>query len=306
MYSFFKCRLSNQFKLAIYLFVITGIINQNLFAQRKMERLGRGVVAVRTGAASVFISWRLLGTEPAGLAFNIYRGSVKVNANPITGATNYTDASANTTEPYKVVPVLNGVEQTAFPTGTATVWAKQFMQVPLSIPPGGTTPLGETYTYNANDAGVGDLDGDGEYEIVLKWDPSNSKDNSQSGYTGNVIIDAYRLDGTRLWSIDLGKNIRAGAHYTQFLVYDFDSDGKAEMVCKTADGTTDGTGVLIGSATADYRNTSGYVLSGPEYLTVFNGMTGAAMSTTNYLPAVEPCQAGAIIMATGLTGLLPV
>jgi len=206
-------------------------------------------------------SWRLLGTEPSGLAFNIYPGSVKVNANPITGATNYTDASATTTEPYKVVPVLNGVEQTAYPTGTATVWSKQFMQVPLSIPPGGTTPSGETYTYNANDASVGDLDGHGEYEIILKWDPSNSKDNSQSGYTGNVIIDAYKLDGTRLWRIDLGKNIRAGAHYTQFLVYDFDSDGKAEMVCKTADGTTDGAGIIIGSATADYRNTSGYVLS---------------------------------------------
>ncbi len=277
-------RYGKQIMLAICLAIVSGI-GQNLLAQRKMERLNRGVVAVRTSATNVFISWRLLGTEPSNLAFNIYRGAVKINSAPITGATNYTDGGAIATDVYKVVPVLNNIEQINYPTGTATVWAKQFMQIPLMIPPAGITPSGEAYTYNANDASVGDLDGDGEYEIILKWDPSNSKDNSQSGYTGNVYIDAYKLNGTRLWRIDLGRNIRAGAHYTQFLVYDFDSDGKAEMACKTADGTTDATGVIIGNPSADYRNTAGYVLSGPEFLTVFNGMTGAAMATTNYLPA---------------------
>jgi hypothetical protein len=141
------------------------------------------------------------------------------------------------------------------------------------------------YTYSANDVSVGDLDGDGQYELVLKWDPSNSKDNSQSGYTGNVFIDAYKLNGTRLWRIDLGRNIRAGQHYTQFQVFDYDGDGKAEVVMKTADGTRSGTGQLIGSSTADYRNSAGYVLSGPEFLTVFNGQTGAAMATTDYVPA---------------------
>lgn len=140
------------------------------------------------------------------------------------------------------------------------------------------------YTYHANDASVGDLDGDGEYEIVLKWDPSNAKDNSQSGYTGNVFLDGYELDGTRKWRIDLGRNIRAGAHYTQFLVYDFDGDGKAEIVCKTADGTVDGAGVKIGDASADHRNTSGYILKGPEFLTVFSGDTGKALSTIDYVP----------------------
>ena len=129
------------------------------------------------------------------------------------------------------------------------------------------------------------MDGDGEYEIVLKWDPSNSKDNSQSGYTGNVFLDAYKLNGTRLWRIDLGKNIRAGAHYTQFIVYDLDGDGRAEISCKTADGTVDGAGQTIGSASADYRNSAGYILSGPEFLTVFDGVTGAALHTMNYSPA---------------------
>ncbi len=126
--------------------------------------------------------------------------------------------------------------------------------------------------------------GIGEYEIVLKGDPSNAKDNSQSGYTGNVFLDGYELDGTRKWLIDLGRNIRAGAHYTQFIVYDFDGDGKAEIVCKTADGTVDGTGVKIGDASADHRNTRGYILNGPEFLTVFSGNTGKALSTIDYVP----------------------
>ena len=150
--------------------------------------------------------------------------------------------------------------------------------------PAGGTVHGSSYTYEANDASVGDLDGDGRYEIVLKWEPTNAKDNSQSGYTGPVLIDAYELDGTLLWRINLGINIRAGAHYTQFQVYDYDGDGRAEVAMKTADGTRDGTGAVIGSANADYRNSSGYVLSGPEYLTVFDGRTGRALDTVDYVP----------------------
>jgi rhamnogalacturonan endolyase len=147
------------------------------------------------------------------------------------------------------------------------------------------TPVGEAYTYRANDASVGDLDGDGEYEIVLKWDPSNQKDNSQSGYTGEVFVDAYKLDGTLLWRISLGRNIRAGAHYTQFMVYDFDGDGKAEVAMKTADGTTDARGTVIGDPAADYRTVNGYVLSGPEFLTMFDGASGKALATIDYVPA---------------------
>lgn len=251
-------------------------------AQRKMEKLNRGTVAVRVNSSEVFLSWRLMGTEPATTSFNIYRDGVKINATPITGATNYKH-STTTNGTYLVKAVINNVEESN--SVEATVWAQQYKQIPIQQPAGGTTPDAVAYTYTANDASVGDLDGDGEYEIILKWDPTNSKDNSQSGYTGNVYLDAYKINGTRLWRIDLGINIRAGAHYTQFLVYDFDSDGKAEVACKTADGTKDGIGMVIGNATADHRNSNGYVLSGAEYLTVFNGLTGAAMDTKNYTPA---------------------
>ncbi|WP_095206155.1 rhamnogalacturonan lyase [Paenibacillus sp. O199] len=249
---------------------------------RQMEFLDRGVVAVKTGTG-VFVSWRLLGTEGSNVSFNVYRDGTKVNASPITNSTNLQDTSGTSSSKYTVRAVVSGTEQAA--SAAASVWGNNYLSVPLSVPAGGTTPDGVAYTYSANDASAGDVDGDGEYELIVKWDPSNSKDNSQSGYTGEVFIDAYKLNGTRLWRISLGKNIRAGAHYTQFMVYDLDGDGKAEVAMKTADGTKDGTGVVIGDASKDYRNSSGYVLSGPEFLTIFNGQTGKALSTVNYEPA---------------------
>jgi len=252
------------------------------YAQYQMEYLNRGVVAVSQGGSKVFVSWRWLGNENEGITFNLYRNGTKVNSTPIT-VCNYTDNAGSATASYMVKAIIGGVEQA--PSEAVTPWDKPYKAIPLNIPPAGKTPKGESYTYSPNDCSVGDVDGDGVYEIFVKWDPSNSKDNSQKGYTGNVYIDCYKQDGTFLWRIDLGKNIRAGAHYTQFLVYDFDGDGLAEMACKTADGTKDGKGVVIGSSTADYRNSSGYVLSGPEFLTVFNGKTGAAMATANYTPA---------------------
>lgn len=265
---------------------------------RYVENLNRGIVAVRNATSNVYVGWRLLGTDDPSIAFNVYRSygtaaPVKRNATPITSSTNFVDTGVafTTTVNYFVRPVINNVEQVASETFSlvANTPIRQYLNVPLQIPAGGTTPASENYSYNANDASVGDLDGDGDYEIVLKWDPSNSKDNSQSGYTGNVYVDAYTLEGTRLWRIDLGRNIRAGAHYTQFIVYDLDSDGKAEVAMKTAPGTIDGVGnnVLMNSddPNADYRNTSGYILSGPEYLTVFDGQTGSARNTVAFEPA---------------------
>ncbi|MFC4307895.1 carbohydrate-binding protein [Steroidobacter flavus] len=263
-------------------------------SQAQMERLSRGVVAVRSSSSQVYVGWRLFGIDLSAIAFNVYRSTAGgaatlLNGTPITASTNFVDTSAPATQAntYFVRPVLNGVEQanSASFTLPANAATQQHLQIPLQIPAGGTTPSGEAYTYTANDLSIGDLDGDGEYEYVLKWDPTNAKDNSQSGYTGNVYLDAYELNGTRLWRIDLGRNIRAGAHYTQFIVYDLDGDGRAEVAVKTADGTRSGTGQVIGSSSADYRNSSGYVLSGPEFLTIFNGQNGAILATTNYVPA---------------------
>jgi rhamnogalacturonan endolyase len=244
--------------------------------------LDRGVVAVAT-SNGVFVSWRMLGTEADNVAYNVYRNGIKLTASPIANSTNYVDTAGNTTATYRVAAVVGGVEQPV--SNASAVWAQQYLTVKLQRPAGGTTPDGVAYDYSPNDVSVGDVDGDGSYELFVKWDPSNSKDNSQSGYTGNVFVDAYKLDGTRLWRIDLGRNIRAGAHYTQFIVYDLDGDGKAELAMKTGDGTIDGAGTVIGNASADHRNSTGYILSGPEYLTVFNGLTGKAMATTAYVPA---------------------
>jgi rhamnogalacturonan endolyase len=261
--------------------------------KRYMENLGRAMVAINQGDGKVYVGWRMLGTDPDELAFNLYRSTggaspVKLNNQPITQRTNWVDEAVDLSQAnsYFVRPVLDGQEQAASDPFMlqANAPVKQYISIPLQVPSGGTTPDGVTYTYHANDCSVGDLDGDGEYEIVLKWDPSNSKDNANDGYTGNVFLDAYKQNGTLMWRIDLGINIRAGAHYTQFIVYDLDSDGKAELACKTADGTVDGLGNFIGDADADYRNTAGRILSGPEFLTIFDGRTGAALATVNYIP----------------------
>ncbi|MBO3734937.1 rhamnogalacturonan lyase family protein [Glycomyces niveus] len=245
-----------------------------------MEDLGRGVTVVPSGGGSL-VSWRLLGTDTASTAFNVYRNGTLLNGSPITGATNYLDAGGSGT--YTVAAVNGGT--VGAPSGAEAVFnSSGYRDVPIQRPAGGTTPSGEAYTYSANDMSVGDLDGDGQYEYLVKWDPSNAKDNSQSGYTGNVYIDAYRLNGQRLWRIDLGRNIRAGAHYTQFQVYDYDSDGDAEIAMKTADATVSGTGQVVGNAGADHRNSGGYILTGPEYLTIFNGANGAILDTIDYQP----------------------
>lgn len=243
--------------------------------------LDRGLAAVKVDGG-VYLSWRLLGTDPFDLGFNVYRDGVKINSAPIVSSTNYLDPEGAPEANYCITAVIDGVEVEQ--SETTAVLPQAYIAIPLEPPPGGRTPDRVSYSYTANDASAADLDGDGQYEIILKWDPTNAKDNAHSGYTGNVYLDAYKLDGTRLWRIDLGHNIRAGAHYTQFMVYDFDGDGKAELAVKTADGTVDGVGNVIGDPTADYRNSSGYVLAGPEYLTMFDGETGAALATIEYIP----------------------
>lgn len=247
----------------------------------QVERLGRGVVAQAT-AAGVLVNWRLLGTEPAGVRFNVYRDGRRITREP-QALTNLVDQAGHADSLYSVRAVIDGREQAASPA--TAPWRQPYLRVPLHKPAGGTTPDGVAYSYQMNDGAPADLDGDGEYELVVKWQPTNAKDNSQRGHTGPTLVDAYKLDGTRLWRIDLGRNIRAGAHYTQIVAYDLDGDGRAEVMMKTADGTVDGQGRVIGDAQADHRNATGYVLAGPEWITVFNGLTGAAMATADYVPA---------------------
>jgi hypothetical protein len=206
----------------------------------QLELLDRGLVAAAT-SEGVFLSWRFLGNEATGHSehgltganFNVYRDGQRIAT--VTDSTNYLDPAGAGTSTYRVDAVVSGAEVDA--SSEVAPWATAATEIPLNKPADGVTPVGEAYTYSANDMSVGDVDGDGQYEYIVKWDPSNSKDVSQIGYTGNVFLDAYEADGTQLWRIDLGVNIRAGAHYTQFPVYDFDGDGRAELMVKTAPGT---------------------------------------------------------------------
>ncbi len=299
---------------------------------RQMEQLDRGLIAVRSDTSQVYVGWRLLGNDPADVAFNLYRSTgggaaVKLNSTPLTQTTDFVDTTADLSQAntYFARPVIGGVEQADSESYTlaASSPVQQYLNIPLQVPPseaiqlppGSLTPpsstdinpdTGEPYgssgqdqftvTYTANDASVGDLDGDGQYEIILKWEPTNASPAGFNEFTGNTIYDAYRLDGTHLWRINLGVNIRSAAAYASFLVYDFDGDGRSELVARTAPGTIDGQGnyvILPGDdPNADYRDPYtgvgdgfGGVNTGPEYLTVFDGLTGAELQTVSYEPA---------------------
>ena len=224
------------------------LFSAHAMAQRQMENLTRGVVAIKNSDGEVYVGWRLFGTDPESIKFNVYRmqgdeKSIRLNATPLAKSTNFIDRTANADRSiqYYVRPVVGGKELTA--SKPVPLWEREFLEIPIQ-------PIDE---YRPGDASIADLDGDGEYEIVLHQ-TSRGRDNSHSGLTGSPIIDAYELDGKHLWRIDLGKNIREGQHYTQLMVYDLDGDGKAEVACKTADGTSDGTGKIIGDPTKDWRN----------------------------------------------------
>lgn len=248
--------------------------------QRYSENLDRGLIAVMADGYG-FISWRWQGYESLDTKYNLYKNGEKVNAEPMS-LTNYTDINAKSGDKYQVAPVVNGTEGEK--CAEVELLDNAYFDVPIQKPEDGEIN-GETYTYSASDASAADLDGDGEMEIILKWDPSNGKDAAQVGFTGECIIDAYKLDGTRLWRINMGKNIRAGAHDTQFMVYDFDGDGAAEMVCRTADGTVAGDGTVIGDADKDYAALNdGKNLTGPLYLTAFKGTDGSIIDTVDYDP----------------------
>lgn len=287
-------------------FGLMGLVVSGATKPRQMELLNRGVVATPEDGGKAFVSWRLFGNDPDNIAFNLYRATgnaaaVKLNSQPIDGPTWFLDENVDSSKEYTyyVRPVIKGKEKEASAPYKLVANALPYISIPLKTPQG----------YSANDASVGDVDGDGEYEIIVHM-TGRSIDNAFSGVGSEPIFQAYRMDGTFLWEINLGINIREGAHYTQFMVYDFDGDGKAEMICKTADGTKDGLGNVIGDPNADWREpagtflptrdrtgstrdaegnmvagTEGRIMSGPEYLTVFEGATGRAICTVDYLSA---------------------
>ena len=258
--------------------------------QYPAEQINRGAVIMLAGRAP-YLSWRSLASDSEDMYFDVYRDGQKVNTEPITNTTDFKDLKGAMTKSYTIKAMVGDEVVEEF---SPMKWNAS-QTIDLNRPDGGIAPDGSEYTYEPNDCSVGDVDGDGDYELIVKWYPTNAKDNSQSGYTGNTIMDCYEFDGTQLWRIDLGINIRSGAHYTQFMVYDFDGDGKAEMICKTAPGTVDGTGKYVNevatldeiknaSNTKDWRVSGGRINGGQEWLTVFNGETGAAIHTIYYNP----------------------
>jgi rhamnogalacturonan endolyase len=292
-------------------------------APRWMEALDRGAVAVPAKDGGILVNWRLLATDAPKTEFDVYRDGKKINARPLGGGTNIVDKDGTPRSTYVVKTLAKGkLVASSKPVG---VWNEGYLNIPIQPPEGGVTASGEGYSYTAHEASVGDLDGDGQYEIILKWDPAqtdpatlpyihptNARDNAFHGYTGNVYLDAYTLAGKRLWRIDLGRNIRAGAHYTQFQVFDYDGDGCAELAVRTSDGTIDGTGKVLGDPKADWREKGGEtpstdrtgglvkadgtmvaplqgrILKGPEFLTIFDGLSGKALASEPYWPQRGP------------------
>ena len=260
------------------------------------EKLSRGLIGIPT-EEGMYFSWRMTLEDAAGLQFDLYRSSgggaeVKLNKEPIDRTSDFLDRTVDYT--------VDNRWTLKATTGEVAIWTRlkgeernPYLSIPVCKPEDGEI-AGESFTYTANDCSVGDLDGDGEYEIILKWSPSNSKRPPQRGFTGNTYLDAYKMDGRRLWRIDLGPNVRSGAATTNFLVFDFDGDGCAEICCKTGDGTVDGLGHRIGDAQADWRTwdkkspTYGKIVNGPEYLTVFEGRTGKELDSKEYIPTRYP------------------
>jgi rhamnogalacturonan endolyase len=244
---------------------------------RFMEKLTRGLVAVKSGSG-YFLSWRLFGTEQGSdIAFNVYKGTAKLNSAPITNATCYLDNGGGSGD-YSVKAVVGGAEQEASPVEYNL--SNSYISIPLQNSSG----------YSAGDCSCGDLNGDGQYEIVVKEEKS-PKDNAYPGVSGSTKLAAYTLAGKFMWRIEVGVNIREGAHYTQFMVYDLDGDGIAEVAIKTAPGTKDGTGSYLKTGpaagadnTVNLVNADGKILTGPEWYTIFNGKTGAELVTVEYKP----------------------
>ena len=297
----YKCDVTYQDKIAVYnvkdangeaVFVFSVIFKVTYRTPKpEAKTLNRGLISINlsaSGSTGNLISWRYREADNNQVKFKLYKGNASKQSTALNGGnyiyekTNFRDTSGNTANYYKLE--VYDLEDNLIETEVSgKTWANQSMEITTSTPVD-TRGLGATYT--PNDATFCDMDGDGEYEIVVKWEPSNSKDAASNGVTSDTYIDCYKMDGTQLWRINIGPNLRAGAHTTPFLCWDFDSDGYGEMMCKTAPGTVDGEGnyVIMGDddPTKSWLNSRGKPDDGPEYLTVFDGLTGAELATVSY------------------------
>ena len=252
------------------------------------EKLNRAPVAVKT-SQGILVSWRYLAAD-GDATFSVYRNGTEI-ATGISTKTNYLDADGKAGDTYKVVSSKGG-------EATCKAWSSMYTTIELERPKAVKDINGvSTGRYRPDDATVADVDGDGDYELILKWMPDNQRDSgANKGSASPTYLYCYEMDGTLKWKVDIGFNIRSGNHTVQFVVYDMDGDGKAEMLCKTAPGSTDGLGKYVSEAATDATikacdntqndvNSNGLVVKGEEFLTVFNGETGAAMHTIWYSPS---------------------
>ena len=272
--------------------MVLGVVAMTAQAQTgngtmQQEKLGRAPVAVRT-SKGVLVSWRSLKADAPTLGFDVYRGTTKLTPSPITTSTNFMDEGGEAGAVYTI-------KSTTGEEFTTKAWDNMYTTIAVNRPPATKDASGGlTGRYRPDDISIGDVNGDGEFEMIIKWFPDNQRDSGKDGKASPTYLTCNRMDGTQLWRINLGHNIRSGNHTMTFLVYDFDGDGKAEMICRTAAGSIDGTGKYVSEAGADdikatdntktYQNSKGYVTGGEEFLTVFNGQTGAAMHTIWYRP----------------------
>lgn len=251
--------------------------------ERQMENLSRGLTAV-PGDGGTLVSWRFLGTDSKDLYYNLYRNGERINGAPLN-ASNYFDAGAPAGAEYMLCEVVNGVE-----TGrkvTAKAWDKEYITIPVK----------EREGYIIDDGAIGDLDGDGEYEYIIRRTPTNMDTKTRTLYP---LIEAYKQDGTHMWTIDVGPN-EINEVDINFLVYDMDGDGKAEMIMRSFEGTVDGAGNAVGDVNGDgitdySKNETNlaifkdrqYIVSTPEFLSVYDGVTGAEKDRTDLQPMKEP------------------
>ena len=272
----------NKMRKIYFLTVVMLLMNMSIVvAQRHMENLDRGLVAVKVNTG-VFVSWRTQGYEWYDVTYNLYRDGSKINSEPLE-VSNYQDDAGTINSEYSVAAIIKGVVQEPCPV--VKPLSNQYLEIPMVTRPAG---------YEVNDATAADLDGDGEYEIIVKriihdWTVEA---------TQFAFFEAYKMDGTLMWEINVGPNIMSSsAVEINIAAFDFDEDGKAEVFMRTSEGTIFGDGTEIGDTDGDnitnYRYSvvqSGnmeYMQEGPEFLSLINGETGAELDRVDFIPRIS-------------------